>query len=133
MSNRPIIITSIPRDDDPQDDDPQDDDDSFTEFLPTVPRIKQKRICEYNYVTYPTPISTSRSQWHNAYLSQLIDINNIVANTMNERYPKNKIKWVENKKIFHNLSRLLYHCSSKHISPYLESKEVELDNKDGES
>lgn len=102
-----------------------------------------KRVCErFNYIPYPTPSNSTREEWHNAYIKQLIDMHYIVINTINERYPKNYIMWEKNKsKIFHNFSRLIYHCSSKYIAPqelYEDKDEIEfkdLENiiKDGES
>lgn len=82
---------------------------------------KDKRKRERgNYIVHPTPLNTNRFEWHNAYISQLVDFRNIVFTTIQERYPKNKIKWNTNEYIVHNLSKLIYHCSSKYISEYLE-------------
>ena len=102
-----------------------------------------KRTSErFNYIPFPTPSDSTREEWHNVYVTQLIDIHSIVKNTINERYPRNDIMWEKNKsKIFHNLSRLIYHCSSKYIAPEelyedeeeIESKELENIIKDGES
>ena len=89
-------------------------------FIP-VPRIRQtwnisERFCErYNYIQRAPTRNSDRCRWHYAYLSQLIDIYNIIVDTINKKYPRNKIKWNTNNAIFHNLSRLLYHCSSKYI------------------
>jgi hypothetical protein len=138
MSNkRPILQTSIPK---------NDADNASVGPIPPIPRIRQKwqidkRRWEHgNYIPHPTPGNANRCVWHSAYLSQLMDMYIIVINTMNEKYPKNKIKWNSNDKIFHNLSRVLYHCSSKYISEYLdrpleeiESKDWETESKDGES
>ena len=137
MSNkRPILKTSIPK---------NDAGDTPIGHLPPIPRIRHRwtadeRKCERGkYVPHPTPSNANRRDWHNAYLSQLMDMYAIVVNTMNERYPKNQIKWTKNDRIFHNLSRVLYHCSSKYISEYLdtpwdeiESKDLEPEIKDGE-
>jgi hypothetical protein len=92
-------------------------DDTFN----GVPRIRQtsdpsERFCErYNYIPRAPTRNSDRRQWHYAYHSQLIDIYNIIVDTINEKYPRNKIKWFTNNAIFHNLSRLIYHCSSKYI------------------
>ena len=131
MSNkRSILQTNIPNN--------ETDDDN------TITRIRQRwkidnRLCErVNYIPHRTPRNANRLDWHNAYLPQLMDIHNIVINTMNERYPNNNIRWKTNDQIFHNLSRLLYHCSSKYISKYIdrqwnkiESKDLETESKDG--
>ena len=95
--------------------------DSANEYVYPIPRIKQyryssSRISERsNYIPHPTPRNANRHQWHDRYLPELIDIYNIIADVMKERYPHNKIKWNSNNEIFHNLSRIIYHCSSKHI------------------
>lgn len=89
----------------------------------SYPRItggRDKRKCEhYNTIPHETPSNTNRRDWHNAYISQLKDIHAIIANTMNERH-KNNIKWAHNQEITHNMSRLIYHCSSKNISKYID-------------
>ena len=68
-----------------------------------------------NYIAYPTPINPNRYEWHNSYITELLHMYDIVVNTVNERYPNNKIRWTHNEKVAHNLSRLIYHCSSKHL------------------
>ena len=82
--------------------------------------IDEKQYQYDKYVPHQTPKNSNRYDWHNAYLPQLIAIHKIVINTMNERYPKNKIKWKTNDQIFNNLSRLMYNCSSNYISEYLD-------------
>jgi len=84
--------------------------------IPWVEKPEPYRFCEKpNYIPPPTPRNAYRSKWHDEYLIQMIDIYKIICNVMRERYPRNKIKWYTNDKIFHNLSRMLYHCSSKYI------------------
>ena len=84
--------------------------------IPWIEKSRSSRFCERpNYIPHPTPRNADRSKWHEEYLTQMIDIYEIIADVMKERYPRNKIKWYTNDKIFHNLSRTLYHCSSKYI------------------
>jgi hypothetical protein len=91
------------------------------EHVYPIPWLKQQRysssrLCERpNYIPHPTPRNAVRSEWHESYITQLIDIYTIINNVMKERYPNNKIKWNSNNKIFHNLSQLIYNTSSKHI------------------
>lgn len=66
-----------------------------------------------------TPKSSHRD-WHEAYVLQLIEMHRIVATTIDERYAKNRIDWAKNKKVVDNLSNLIYQCSSKIISPYMD-------------
>lgn len=73
----------------------------------------------------PTPENTSRYSWHTSYQRQLEDMYRITQNVVNMRYPTNKIKWDDNSK-FNNFSRLMYHCSSKYISPHLEEPDYML-------
>lgn len=72
-----------------------------------------------NYISYPRPINPNRHEWHNIYLDNLLHMYDIVSNIIDDRYPNNKIIWEKNSDVFHNLSRLIYHCSSKHIDSYL--------------
>jgi len=86
------------------------------EYVYPMPRLCNATplFCERsNYIPHATPKGANRYEWHYSYLSQLIEIYNIIQKIINERYPHNKIKWNSNEKIFHNLSRVLYHCSSK--------------------
>jgi len=78
-----------------------------------------RKIQRGNYIVSPTPLNSNRLQWHNSYISQIEDFRNILFTILQERHPKNKIKWNTNENIVHNLSKLIYHCSSKHISKYI--------------
>ncbi len=100
------------------------------------------RKCERtNYTPSSSDVVYSRKEWHNVYNRELIDMYNILVRTLNQKYPDNTINWAKyNSDIFHNFSRLLYHCSSKHIDSYdidnyKESISKDLNNilKDGES
>jgi hypothetical protein len=76
------------------------------------------RKCQIpNYVPHSTPENTNYETWKDAYFQQLIDIHEITKDIMRNQFPKNKIKWDET--TFDNLSKVIYKCSSKHISPYL--------------
>ena len=56
---------------------------------------------------------SSREEWHNYYIDEIYDIYLIIKEVMEKYYP-NQINW-DKKYVFHNLSRTLYHCSSKYI------------------
>ena len=107
---------------------PKSKNDKRNGYFYPVPRIKQlwnpsRRICEQsNYIPHRSPRNANRYEWHDVYLTQLIDIYNIIQDIINERYSRNKIKWMTNDKIFHNLSLVIYHCSSKYIEN--ESKKL---------
>ena len=109
-------------------------DDKLYEPIPRIRQIwnQSSRICEKpNYIPHQTPRNCDRSEWHYAYLPQLIHIYNIIIDIMKENYPRNKIKWYSNENIFHNLSRMIYYSSSKYIQ--FESKNLDLYKKDGEN
>ena len=95
--------------------------------------FRDSRECERrNYVPHLTPTNSNRNNWDAAYATQLRHMLNIVATTIQEEYPQNKIKWYKNQNIKKNFSDVIYHCSSKYISPYLDnssSKDVEEYNK----
>jgi len=87
------------------------------EYVYPIPRLYDlaPKFCERaNYIPHTTPKNANRYEWHNTYIRQLIDIYNIIKQVINERYPHNKIKW-DKEKNFHNLSRVIYHCSSKKL------------------
>lgn len=89
------------------------------ESIIPIPIFREKKCEKSNYIVKPTSRNIDRYEWHNSYILNLIDMYNIVINVINDRYPNNKIKWKKNEEIFHNFSRLIYHCSSKHISEYI--------------
>lgn len=55
----------------------------------------------------------SREEWHNHYIDELYDMYLIIKEIMDKHYPK-EINW-DKPHIFNNLSRTIYHCSSKYI------------------
>lgn len=98
---------------------------------PVPPRPKiipewtdDERRCERpGYIPHPTPSDANHGDWEHAYFPQLMVMYNIVAGTIEEKYPRNRIKWTDNQELFDNISELLYKSSSKYISPYLESED----------
>ena len=70
-----------------------------------------------NYIPQSYETNNSREEWHFAYKEQLIDIHRIIVDLINIEFPKNKIDW--DNVDFNNLSKVIYNCSSKNISPYL--------------
>ena len=79
---------------------------------------RYERKCEIqNYLPHPTPEYSNREAWHNSYKEQLVGIYENIRDVIDSEFPKNKIKW-DNVAI-NNLSKLIYHCSSKYISPYI--------------
>ena len=95
--------------------------------------FRDSRECERrNHIPHLTPTNSNHDKWITAYDTQLRHMLNIVATTIHEEYPKNNIRWYKNQNIEKNFSYVIYHCSSKYISPYLDnspSKKVEEDNK----
>lgn len=75
-------------------------------------------------IPHKTPKYTNRDTWHEAYYNQLIIIHIIIKRIIGENFDNN-IEW-DRPSIFNNLSRLIYHCSSKYISPYIDTQIVEV-------
>ena len=71
-----------------------------------------------NYISHSCPPRDNFINWYNAYLSQLIHIESIVTKIIQDNLPNSKIRW-DAPQIFLNLIRLIYHCSSKYITPHL--------------
>ena len=80
---------------------------------------KYHRKTEYGGLSVPqTPPNSNRHSWHTAYCRELIDMYRIVQNVMDERYQGKEVEWDSQDK-FNKFSQLIYHCSSKNISPHL--------------
>lgn len=60
----------------------------------------------------------NRDAWQKEYSQNLDDIYEIVQNVINNKYPRNNIKWNDNPYLKSNLDRVIYHCSSGHIPEY---------------
>ena len=72
-----------------------------------------------NYVPHKTPRYTSLENWSRCYIIQLIDIFNIIKETIVKSPLYKTIDW-ESQVIYHNLCKLIYHWSSKYILPDLK-------------
>ena len=81
-----------------------------------------------NYIPHNPRKIKCRQLWQEAYVEQLNYIYRIIKRIITMYFPKYKINW-DKPQIPNNLSLLIYHCSSKYISPHLESTtdEFELD------
>ena len=111
-------------------------DSSISRNIP-IPRIypKSKRCERSNYVPHPTPSYTNKSEWAQAYTPQLREMYRIIRMMTLLRFPKAKIEWGHPR--YHAaLVKLMYHCSSKYISPHIDyetelkvSKKEDYDNK----
>lgn len=78
------------------------------------------RECERrNYIPDPTPSRITRKEWHEAYSVQLSEMYDIVADTIDQMYPRNKVHWYNNIRVANAMSKLLFHCSSKYITEYI--------------
>ena len=83
------------------------------------PRYNQQ-YREWGYGSvHPTPSITNRHSWHISYCRELIHLYEIVKRIVTEKYPTIKENW-ESNSLFNSFSRLIYNCSSKHISLYLD-------------
>lgn len=100
------------------------DDGSKPTIIP-IPRIprRQHRKCERpNYIPHPSPNYDNRDEWSYAYDPQLFTMYRIAGRMIEERYPKIKIDW-QNPKYYRAFNKLIYHCSSKFITPYIEERD----------
>lgn len=87
------------------------------EWFPPIPTtiIPVRRRCERsNYIPHPTPLRPNYAKWRNTYYEQLIDIHAIVSEIISEKSPR--IKNIHKETLF----KLLYKCSSKYITPWIE-------------
>jgi hypothetical protein len=76
---------------------------------------KDSRQCvRANYIPHYTPSKSDFNEWIDSYYLQLNSLYKILRDKVNEKYPKNKIKW-ESENIKFNFYKLIYHCSSKYI------------------
>ena len=57
----------------------------------------------------------NRFEWHNAYIHELKDLYYIMIDALIKKYPNSDLDLETS---FHNFSRMVYHCTSKYISPY---------------
>jgi hypothetical protein len=100
-------------------------DGSSTSFTIPVPRISQNdhRKCERsNYIPHRTPTYDSRDAWIRAYDEPLNSMYRSIGLMIEKKYPDIRIDWRDPKyhKAFH---KLIYHCSSKYIAPYIQERE----------
>lgn len=85
------------------------------EWCPIPAIIPFRRKCERrNYIPHPTPLRPNYAKWRNTYYEQLIDIHAIVSEIISDKYPR--IKNIHKETLF----KLLYKCSSKYITPWIE-------------
>lgn len=63
-------------------------------------------------------MNCQREQWHNSYIEELKELYYIMINILHAHYPKIDL---DDEVSFHNFSRMVYHCSSKYISPYTKA------------
>lgn len=86
------------------------------EWFPPIPTtIPFRRKCERrNYIPHSTPLRPNYARWRNTYYEQLIDIHAIVSEIISNKYPR--IKNIHKETLF----KLLFNCSSKYITPWLE-------------
>ncbi len=124
---RPILVDYQPRDD--------HEYSVSTGPIPTVNCFRGKwkrdaRRCKrYNHVPHPTPTNSCYNEWAGVHGVQLEQLSRILVDTVDELYPRNGIKWNDDPRIMANFQKVIYHCSSKYLSPYLDnpSKETRED------
>ena len=106
---------------------PPDDGTAPTIIIPG-PRITrgERRKCERpNYIPRRTPNYSNRESWSYAYGPQLQDMYRIVGLMVENKYPNVKIDW-SGPKYHRAFNELIYHCSSKYITPYIEERDDDV-------
>ena len=84
---------------------------------PRRPLGLDTRACERpNYIPHRTPANSNRKEWEDAYAEQLSDIDRIIRSVVGDTYPGERLP--SDAQTDNALSRLIYHCSSKYITPY---------------
>ena len=107
-------VTDLPREDDAG-----SNQRSFP--IPRLPRrIKFRRKYERpNYIPHTTPVCTDPKAWCYTYADPLQEMYRVTRLIIKAKYPYTKIDWDD--PIYANaLSKMIYHCSSKYISPFME-------------
>jgi hypothetical protein len=100
--------------------------------IPTVNCFRGKwkrdgRKCErYNHVPHPTPANSDYNEWVGVYGVQIEQLARILVDTVDELHPRNGIKWDKDPQIMANFQKVIYHCSSKYLSPYVDSPSKEM-------
>jgi len=77
-----------------------------------------------NYVPHFTPNYTCKKDWVYAYEPEIAAMYRIIGMMATEKYPKSEKKWNEPKNM-RAFIKLIYHCSSRYISPYIEERNEE--------
>jgi hypothetical protein len=80
----------------------------------THPSLSVRECVQRNYIPNPTPRNANYNKWSTAYHEHLLNLFDIFRGKI-DTY-KN---WDE--KTFDTFCVMIWNCSSKHISPYLES------------
>lgn len=116
-----------------------DRQDNHRIIISQLSRPFSPRKCERsNYVPYREPIYSNKEVWLKAYFPQLKYMYRNIGRMIDIRHPHANIDWTEFK-YFSAFVKLIYHFSSKYISPYLDSdeenssKELDEKSKDGKS
>ena len=106
----------------------------YPQVIPLSRIYCPQRECERpNYIPYSThdERGSHRIQqspyidpkvWCHAYTRQLNDMYRIVRLVVSRNYPSRQIDWNKNA---HAFAKLMFHCSSKYISPYVEEYDSE--------
>ena len=94
--------------------------------VPTIPNclfgvrtdsVDRRECKRRNFIPHRHSGDIDPTTWAKTYQKRIIDIDRIIRRVITEEFPESKFKW-NDELIFTNLSSLLYHSSSKYISPY---------------
>ena len=107
-------------------------DDGKSNTIIPVPRVtyRHRRKCERpNYIPHRSPNYDNRNEWSDAYDPQLFTMYRIIGRMIDSEFPKVSIDW-RNPKYYRALNKLIYHCSSRYISPYIDKRDDLTSSKD---
>ena len=94
-----------------------DDTTSTSIPIPTITTRKRRKCERVNYVPHRTPNYSNRETWTDTYANQIYDMYRITGLMIESKYPNVQIDWTDPK--YHQaFNKLIYHCSSKYITPY---------------
>ena len=107
---------------------PSPPDDGARPTIIPVPMVtcREERKCERpNYIPHRTPNYTNKESWIYAYGPQIDDMYRITGLMIEKCYPNVNIDWTEPK--YHRaFNKLIYYCSSKYITPYIEERDCDV-------
>lgn len=96
-----------------------DDNTTTPLIIPRITNRKQRKCERSNYIPHKSPKYDNRDEWSQAYDPYLFTMYRIVGRMIEEKYPNISIDW-KDPKYYIAFNQLIYHSSSRFITPYIE-------------